>query len=384
MMRQIIACVFFNAAVLLFLHATCAQAQEMGDTVSRRGAVSEDLYIAGRNVNVFAEVEGDVIAAGANVNVDGNVSADVVAAGGRIDIRGRVGDDLRTAGGEVMIDADVADGLVAAGGSIHVAPRSTIGGRAWLAGGEIDMDGSVAKELKIAAGNIRISGRVAGNAQLNGEHIELLPGARIEGELSYRSPEEIVIHSGAQVTGGITRIAVTSPGEWGAPQTERLSRGMNIAASALLYTSLFVAGVVLCVVFPGFTSGAAEVLRTRSWQSLGLGFALLVATPVGAMVIMATVLGLPVGLVLMCLYIAALPVGFLVGALFVGTTAAHWVRKQPGESIGGRVLSLAGALVLLFLIGMVPVLGALARWLVLIFGLGAGVIQLHRGYAAAR
>jgi cytoskeletal protein CcmA (bactofilin family) len=383
-MRRSFRSVLAGLAVLFALGPGVVPAQEVGDTVSRSGTVSEDLYIAGRNVNVFADVDGDVIAAGGNVNIDGTVRADAMVAGGRVDIRGRVADDVRAAGGEVMIDAEIGDGLVVAGGSIHVAPRSTMGGRTWLAGGEVDMDGSAAGGLRIAAGTIRLSGRVAGDAELNGEHIELLPGARIEGNLSYRSPEEIVVHPGAEVGGGISRIEMQARSEWRAPEAERLSRGVNIAAGALLYLSLFVAGVLLCVLFPGFSAGAAEALRTRPWQSLGLGFALLVATPVGALVVMATVLGLPVGLVLMCLYFAALPVGFLVGALFVGDIAGRLLRKQAGASTGARVLSLAGALLLLLLIGLVPVLGGLVRWLVLIFGLGAGTIQLYRGYAAAR
>ncbi len=59
-----------------------AFAQETGDSITRTGRVSEDLYAAGAQVTIAAEVDGDVIVAGGRVVVDQRVTGDVMAAGG--------------------------------------------------------------------------------------------------------------------------------------------------------------------------------------------------------------------------------------------------------------------------------------------------------------
>lgn len=72
-----------------------AFAQETGDSVTRTGRVSEDLYAAGGQVTIAADVDGDVIVAGGRVVVDQRVTGDVMAAGGFLELRADVQDDVR-------------------------------------------------------------------------------------------------------------------------------------------------------------------------------------------------------------------------------------------------------------------------------------------------
>jgi len=66
-------------------------------------------------------------------------------------------------------------------------------------GGTLVVSESGKVEGKIDVPRVVIHGSVAGPVRAS-EHVELLPGARVTGDVSYKS---IVIHAGAIVTGGL-------------------------------------------------------------------------------------------------------------------------------------------------------------------------------------
>ena len=91
------------AAMTGFGVASALRAQDVGESVPRRGTVQEDLYLAGGNVNVAATAEADVVAAGGNVTVGDDIKGDALLAGGRVRDPG-VGDDrLRLREIEVLL-----------------------------------------------------------------------------------------------------------------------------------------------------------------------------------------------------------------------------------------------------------------------------------------
>jgi cytoskeletal protein CcmA (bactofilin family) len=197
----------FSMALLAGFLLACipvAGAQTFGESVTQRGRVQEDLYLAGSSVTVAAQAEGDVSAAGGRVTIENSVNNDVMAVGGTVELRAKVKDDARLVGGEVTVAGDVGDELLVAGGTVVITPDARIGGRAWLAGGTLEIDGRVAKSLKAAGGTIVIGGEIMGDADVVGEHIEVAPGAIIHGHLNYRSPNEAKIDPGARIIGAVS------------------------------------------------------------------------------------------------------------------------------------------------------------------------------------
>ena len=60
--------------VLLFsMMAPLLWAQDSGKTVIKRGIVNDDMYAAGRIVDIQADVRGDVVVAGQEVSIDKSV-----------------------------------------------------------------------------------------------------------------------------------------------------------------------------------------------------------------------------------------------------------------------------------------------------------------------
>lgn len=351
--------------ILIFPIASFS-AQDTGETVTKRGTVNDDYYAAGGTVNIDADIAGDVVVSGGDLFIGHRIQADVMAAGGSINLRGEVQDDVRTAGGEINIDANIGDDLFAAGGEIRVSSGTSIKGEAWLAGGDVNMAGTIDKDLHIGAGNIFLSGIIHGDVELEGGEIQILQGTLIKGNLHYKSPNEAKIHPDAKINGKVTYEQT----EWGDPH-----RGYGIFFSL----TLIVAGIVLFLFFPGFTMSAAARVPAKPWGSLGVGFALLVVTPIAAVLLMSIVLGVWVGLSILALYFVALPIGLLISCFFLGDWGARLLHKDVTTK-GRRLLSVTIAIIFLGLLHLIPVVGSLLTFALLLFGLGAGISQLHFVY----
>ena len=95
--------------------------------------------------------------------------------------------------------------------------------------------------------------------------------------------------------------------------------------------------------------------------------------------LMGIVLGVWVGLSLMVLYFVALITGMLISFFFLGDWGARLLKKEVATT-GRRLISVSLAIILLGLIQLVPVLGYLLIFLLLLLGLGAGVLQLRVNY----
>jgi len=364
--KSIIIIKVFSLGLMLILPLSSFTAQEAGETVTKHGTVNDDYYAAGGTVDIDADIAGDAVVSGGELFIGHRIQGDVMAAGGSVNIRGDILDDVRTAGGEINIDATIGDDLIAAGGAIRVSPGTSTGGEAWLAGGDVHMAGTINKDLLIGAGNIRISGTIHGDVALEGGEIHILEGAIIEGSLHYKSPNEAKIHPDAKITGDVTY----EQKEWDHPH-----RGYGI----FFLLTMLVAGIVLFLLFPGFTMSAAGRISADPWKSLGVGFALLVVTPIAAVLLMGIVLGVWVGLSILALYFIALLIGLLISFFFLGDWGARLLHKDI-TTTGRRLLSVTIVIIVLGFIQLVPVVGGLLTFSLLLLGLGAGILQLQFVY----
>jgi hypothetical protein len=140
-----------------------------------------------------------------------------------------------------------------------------VGGAAWLAGRRVDVAGRVGRDLRAAAVRVRISGVIEGDVVLAARDIELLPGARIAGTLTYWSSQEARVAPGVQVDGRIVR-----------RQPEYLDRAgrvltvLSVITRVVFVVNLFVAGVILYWLFPRLTSrrrSPSADARGQAWAS---------------------------------------------------------------------------------------------------------------------
>ena len=354
----------------LLLSSVVMSAQDVGETVLKRGHISEDLYLAGGRVDVLAEVNGDVIAAGGRVAIDSQVTGDVLAAGGSVTVHGSVNDDARLAGGEVIVNATVGDGVVAAGGNVLLAPGAKIGGDVMLSGGRVEIAGQVQGNVRMAGGQLLISGQIDGNVELTGRSIAIKPDAVIHGNLTYRSPEVADIDPQARIEGSVSHIKTTMPG------AAEIAGGLAVAG-VLLWVSIALTGIVLYLLFPQTTLFAARGAAANPWKAMGLGLALFAATPVLSVMLFATGLGWLLAWLLITAYTMLLLLGFLLGVLLLSDAAMHRFRHGHEASKFANSVAFIIMLLLIMLIALIPLLGWLVVFLFLLLGIGGIALQLY-------
>lgn len=331
----------------------------------------DDVYSVGAQLQIDTEVRGDLLAAAGTLAVTQRVAGDAMLAGGTVDVRAPVGDDLRAVGGSVTLSTMVGDDALLAGGRVHLARSAAVGGRGWLAGGEVVIDGRVAGDLRAAGGTVVLAGAVGGGAELTGETVELRPGAHVAGDLVYRSPNEVLIPPGARVDGDVRRLAFEAPAV--APAARRAGGTIGLFALAA-------AGIVLYLLFPQFSLSAARTLGAAPWRAAALGFASLVAIPFLAVLLLVTVVGIPLALALFAAYLIMLLAGFLIGVIYVADLGLSRLAPARAHTRLGIIAAIVLALIVLWLVRLVPVLGGLATFLLLVFGTGALLLGAYQRY----
>jgi hypothetical protein len=233
--------------------------------------------------------------------------------------------------------------------------------------GSADVAGTVEGSLTAFDAPVTISGRVNGDVVVFNGRVELQSGANVTGDVvSQQAP---VVASGATIGGTSKRLQTNTNWE-GFGWAGKLAWWLAVSVSTL------VVGLVLVwLVGPG----AARILeagRTRIGPSIGLGLLLFFGLPLLAVIALVTVVGIPLGIGLL----AAL---LLIYAL--GYSASGWI-------LGRSILRGPTSWFLAFLVGwgilrvvaLVPILGGLAWFAAVVFGLGALAVAIWRTRSATR
>lgn len=365
---------------LLALASTTVHAQGAGGGTSTLViSGGRNVYASGGQVRPEAPAEGDFMAAGGRIVLDQRVGGDAALAGGTVDVRAAVADDLRVMGGDITLESSVGGELFATGGQVRLQPGASVAGPARLYGGSVTIEGRIDGTLRAGAQKVTINGEVRGDAHVDGGEVVLGPRARIGGVLTYASEAELEQAATATVAGGIQRRAAASPaGKPAARPAAPAGPGAFIAGSVMSFLALLACGAVFLLLLPVFGRQAAARLHAAPWLALAVGFALLVALPVLAVLLFITLLGIPLGLAVLALYPVLLLAGFLVGVLFVAILLRAALRKPAPVTLGAGVAWLSLALLLVMLAGAVPVVGAAAVGLLSLMGLGALALELYR------
>jgi hypothetical protein len=362
-------------AVILPAAAAAASPGDEGDAVN--AFLGEDYFAAGATVLLQEPVAGDALLAGGRVESHASIGGDATMAGGEVTIHATVGDDLYLAGGRVEVDALVAGNARIAGGRVRIAPETRIEGGAAITGGRVSMAGTVGRYLTLAGGDVTLGGHVGGDVRVYAGELIVQPGTRIDGRLIYRTPRPVKIPADAQIRGGSEHIAAS--GDSGRDYGVRWWRSENRERIGWLWLAgLALLGLLLIRVFPGFSARTTAVLTHRPWLGLGVGFAVLVCVPAATLIFFITIIGIPVALIALLLYLAMLVAAYVVGAQYLADRALAAARPAAAARTGWRLAALFVALLALALVGGLPLVGGLARFLVLLLGLGAITLAITR------
>ncbi len=323
-----------------------------------------DFYGLGQTITISGEATRDVYALGGAVTLNAPVQEDLVIIGGVVQVHGEVKDDIRIIGGEVVIADPVADDVVIVGGTVHILSTASIGGDLIFFGGEVRIDGPVKGAVYGTGNSVRIDSLVEGGVSVRAaESFTLGDNAEVLGTINYKSDTELVRAQGAVVTGTITHDSLF-------PKEETQS------FEPLILNILILAFSSLTIFF--LAKSRIDPLIAKIFVGYGrlglIGLGMLVALPIIAVILMASVIGFIVGSALLLSYIVLVAISFMCLPIIIGALVQRLSRLGESVTIFTVII---GVFVTLF-IPFLPVIGGFILFLGLVVTIGALCNELYR------
>jgi hypothetical protein len=302
-----------------------------------------NLYVFAGQIVLDGNVDGDLTAFGGTLEINGAVSGDLLVAGGRVLVVGTVDGDVRAAGGQIEVTGSVGGDALVTGGQISFIGGSSVGGDVIVSGGQVTVDGDVEGSVVGAAGTYSSSGVIGGENNVTVREAEPTDDVASVALGGVRQFLIIV------VVGGLMLLFVP--------------RVLAAADSSLRSSPVgsFVGGILACLGYVGFV-----IVTTLVTLILAVVFVIILLGPLAALTVMGGLLAIGLGS-----YLFWLAVAFLADVV-VALGLAHVVsRPDPSESRWRDLLLLAVGALVVVVITSLPIVGGVAKLLVVLFGLGA-------------
>lgn len=341
--------------------------------------IHHDYFAFGDSIEISGIVNGDVYAIGGSILIDGQVNGDLLAAGGEVTISGSISQDARIAGGRLTINGNIKRNLTVAGGNVDMTPAATVQGGVVGAGGNVHLGGVVEKSVFVGAGRLVVSNAIGENLRVAAGAIRLTSKAKVSGDFIYSSGVAASIDSEATVEGSV--IQKQLPIEY-RPSIEgmlAIYAGFKLLFVLASFISTLVLGLVLIRLYPKFSQRAIAQLKEQPLASAGLGFLVLIMTPIVVGALGLTFIGLPLALILLAVFF----IYVYVARIFVIAWVGHWIFARLGKAHYEKWSFLFGLVVYSF-ISLLPFLGTISAFFSILFGLGTLLLTKKEVYVAAR
>lgn len=353
--------------VVFALSATTASGAEfkMGENVFIGNATVGDNYLLGGNVTVNSDVNGDLFVAGGNVTIYGNITQDAVVAGGKVNIMGNVNGDLRVIGGQVAVYGAVAEDLIISGGQVDIGKNAVVRGDVFAGTGVLSIDGTVNGDIHGMLGTLLLTGAVGGNIVINvQDEISMADSASVGGSLSYTS----IVAS--EIPAGVVKGAVS----FNKFQTENAKESLfylYLAEKVWSFAGILVLALIISFLAPNLLKRAPAVTRENVLKAFGIGLLTLICAFVGSLILFTTLVGIPLAMIALIWLFIALYMSKIIAALFLASYVFKMNKVPTSMKLFGI---LALGLLAYYLIGMVPVVGWIVNFILVLIGLGTIVL----------
>lgn len=317
---------------------------------------SDDLYLFDNDIVMNQLVDGNVFIFGSNVKVTGKVNGSLYVFGDNVTFE--------------------KDSYVVQ--SIYVcANKLTLNGSAndiYACASQIDMsyDSFAIRDLRVAAGTFNFNGGVGRNAFVSANNFNFVTtdqkGAIVYGDLNYSSSNELSL-SNEFVQGDITYTKEVE-NEKTVPEII-LDKAISLC-NALLY-SLIVFFSCLWLA-PKFLEKASSYTSVKQgFTCLGIGLLACIVTILVSFALLFTLVGLPISFVLLTLLGLLLSISTTVAAICI---TYKLKEKFNYTKKFATYLTLAGSVIVIWALGLIPYAGFFISLIINLFGFGAIVHYL--------
>ena len=355
-------------------------------SIGANEVITRDFYVTtGEVVEIFGTVEGDLIALGGQLLVDGNVTGDLIAIGGTVKVTGQVGQDLRVIGGQVSVSGSVGQNVLMIGGSLDLERTADLGKGLILIGGNGNLLSPVRGNVLALVGNLTVAGMIQGDLETAAGNLRLSSGTVVGGNLTYNNDASFSEAGDVVIRGEtIVKEYPFQAHDFDFDVDTEIEPGGIMAALAVFrfwrlavsFVSAVVFGLLALKYFPVLSLKAAQTLQKSPWRSLGFGLLAVILGPLSTFVLAITVFGLPLAGVVFLLFLLLVYLAKIMVAL--------WLAYRLGGQKDLSGLRYSVALLIIYFIFFIPVLGGITKLLVLVFGAGQMVLTKKEAYSLAR
>jgi len=232
--------------------------------------------------------------------------------------------------------------------------------------GDVTIDGQVHETLVVFNGDLEVSGTVGGDVVVFNGDVAVRSGASVLGDLA--STRDPVIEDGAEVAGDVRK------------PSKDFFRPLEVFAARAIFwlaatASFLLLGFLLLWLAPRGMDAVARTWETSKGSAALWGVILLIGLPVGAVLVMLTLVGIPFGLGTLFALGLLYSIGYVAGAWAIGRSivsapTSRWVAFLAGFAI-------------VRLLGLIPIVGGLVSAVVTVIGLGLAAVTVWRARGAA-
>jgi len=254
-------------------------------------------------------------------------------------------------------------------------------------GRDVDLaSGEQTDAVVVVDGDAHVSGTARTVVVIRGDAV--LTGASVEAVVVVSG--DATIGAGSRVSGDVRTLdgsATVDPSATVGGTVADLGSDVQTFAWVLVpFLFLFVLGIGLVTIVGALAVAALGARQVRSAERLisgqpvatiGFGLLGLIVLPVVAIALMLTIVGAPLGLLLLIVVLPAVAwFGWVVAAIWIG----DWLLNR-GRALDPESRPYAAAVVgvvVLWILGIVPVVGAIATPIASLFGVGAALLLAWR------
>ena len=338
-----------------------------GFTVRQGETYRGDVFKFAPSVNIEGTLDGDMYVTSQTVRITGVVTGDVFVAGQQVDVTGEIKKSLRCAGANVSLDGTVDGGILVTGGSLTLGSKAHVLDNVTAYTGQLMHHGVIDGSLTFTGGTATLGGKVGDDANITADQIEIEPGARIAGDVSYSSRRQMDEQIKA-ITGGDVSFDAEPVREKHKKDRDEASlrpTKFGVGKWIAFYIASLLFGAALLALFREYEAQVVQAIEQNTLNSAGVGFVSILVT---IAVCLSVILILTIPLIV--IYLLAYAVAIYLAKIPI----AVWLGRRIMGALGrttGPFAALAVGLVALYLLFMIPYLGKMIWCAVVVLGLGA-------------
>lgn len=370
-MKRLLLTLLALILVFLTLSFTPVQADSTFDYLSADQIIDSDYIRFANNIQIDGQIKGDAFLVGSVVTVNGQIDGDLFVLAAKVNVNGIVGSNIRIVAADATLNGPVGRNVLLMCASCSLSQQSSVTGSILASGANFDLfSKNVGRGLRFFGSRLYINSPIGSEAFVVADKQFFLgPQASIAGDLKYTGSTTVTMQPGATVSGNISYqkadVNDNFPRFFGARSIFNLYERLRPLAEILGLIISVLIGWILLGLFPTAFEKVAQAIEKRPYASLGWGVIIVLLVPLMVFLFAITIVGIPVSLVLILIAYICFVLAQFLGAFFLGRKI---LLSRFGERRGW---ALVVGLVIIYLLGLIPILGNIAKLILVLFALGA-------------